>query len=92
MDFTMPNLNGIQATRLIRKENPSAKILILAMYETVPHVREILPAGASGYILQKAPTQELVSTIHAVYEGRAFLCPSVAKEVLDKYLFIYESC
>lgn len=86
MDFAMPNLNGLQATLQIKKNNPAVKILILTMYETGPHIYRILHAGASGYILKKAPTQELVSAIQAVFQGDAFLCPSVAKQVLDDYL------
>ena len=86
MDFAMPNLNGLQATRQIRQRNPSAKILILTMYETGQHIDEILRAGASGYILKKAPTQELISAIQAVFRGDAFLCPLVTKKVLDGYL------
>lgn len=86
MDFAMPNLNGLEATRQIKRKNSSAKILILTMYETGQHIEEILRAGASGYILKKAPTQELVSAIKAVFEGEAFLCPSVARAVLDTYL------
>jgi DNA-binding NarL/FixJ family response regulator len=55
------------------------------MYETGQHVQEILQAGASGYILKKASTRELVSAIQAVMQGEAFLCPSAAKQVLDEY-------
>jgi len=86
MDFAMPNLNGLQATLRIKKNNPAVKIIILTMYETGPHIYQILRAGASGYILKKAPTQELVSAIQAVFQGDAFLCPSVAKQVLEQYL------
>jgi len=86
MDFAMPNLNGLQATLQIKKNNPAVKILILTMYETGPHVYQILRAGASGYILKKAPTKELISAIEAVFQGEAFLCPSVTKQVLDDYL------
>jgi len=86
MDFAMPNLNGIQATREIRNRSPATKILVLTMYETGNHVREILRAGASGYILKKSSAQELVSAIQAVIQGEAFLCPSVAKQVLSRYL------
>jgi len=86
MDFAMPNLNGLQATRRIKKRNPSVKILILTMYETEQYIREVLHAGASGYILKKAPTQELISAIQAVFQGDAFLYPSVARKVLDEYL------
>ena len=86
MDFAMPNLNGLQATRQIKKRVPSVKVLILTMYETGQHIYEILRAGASGYILKKAPTQELIAAIQAVAQGDAFLCPSVTKKVLDSYL------
>lgn len=86
MDFAMPNLNGIQATREIRHRSPATKILVLTMYETGQHVREILRAGASGYILKKSPAQELVSAIQAVIQNETFLCPSVAKQVLSGYL------
>lgn len=86
MDFAMPNLNGIQATREIRNRRPTTKILVLTMYETGQHVREILRAGASGYILKKSPAQELVSAIQAVIQNETFLCPSVAKQVLSGYL------
>ncbi len=86
MDFAMPNLNGIQATREIRNRSPATKILVLTMYETGQHVREILRAGASGYILKKSPAQELVSAIQAVIQNETFLCPSVAKQVLSGYL------
>lgn len=86
MDFAMPNLNGIQATREIRNRSPATKIIVLTMYETGQHVREILRAGASGYILKKSPAQELVSAIQAVIQNETFLCPSVAKQVLSGYL------
>jgi len=86
MDFAMPNLNGIQATREIRNRSPATKILVLTMYETGQHVREILRAGASGYILKKSPAEELVSAIQAVIQNETFLCPSIAKQVLSGYL------
>jgi len=86
MDFAMPNLNGLEATRQIKARDNRVKILILTMYETGPHISQLLKAGASGYILKKAPTQELISAIKAIYNGEAFLCPPAAKYVLDDYL------
>jgi len=86
MDFAMPNLNGIQATREIKNRSPATKILVLTMYETGKHIREILRAGASGYILKKSSAQELVSAIQAVIQDETFLCPSVAKQILSQYL------
>lgn len=86
MDYAMPNLNGLEATRQIKANNPLVKILILTMYETGPHIYQILRAGASGYILKKAPTHELISAIKAIYGGEAFLCPSAAKYLLADHL------
>ncbi len=86
LDIAMPNMNGLEATRQIKKQNPSVKVLILTMYDTEQHVFETLSAGASGYILKKAPSRELISAIQAVYQGDAFFYPSVAKKVLDGYL------
>lgn len=86
MDIAMPNINGLQATRRIKRGNPSIKVLALTMYETDQHIREMLRAGASGYIPKRAPAKELISAIQAVYQGDAFLCPSTAKKVIDGYL------
>ena len=86
MDFAMPSLNGLQATIQIRKRNPSTKVIVLTMYETGQHIEEVLRAGASGYVLKKAPSSELISAIRAVSQGEAFLCPPVAKKVLEGYL------
>ena len=86
LDIAMPNMNGLEATRQIKKQNASAKILILTMYDTEQYIFETLRAGASGYILKKAPASELISAIQAVHQGDAFFYPSVAKKVLDGYL------
>lgn len=86
MDIAMPNISGLQATRRIKRRNPSIKVLALTMYETDQHIREMLRAGASGYIPKRAPARELISAIQAVYQGDAFLCPSTAKKVIDGYL------
>ena len=86
MDIAMPNMNGLEATRQIKRQNPSVKILALTMYETEQYIFEMLRAGAWGYIPKRAPARELISAIQAVYQGDAFLYPSVARKVLDRYL------
>lgn len=85
MDIAMPDMNGLQATRRIKKENPSIKVLVLTMHETEQYIREMLKAGASGYILKRAPASELISAIRVVSSGDAFLYPPVARKVLDGY-------
>ncbi|MBA7713110.1 Transcriptional regulatory protein LiaR [subsurface metagenome] len=91
MDIAMPDMNGLQATRLIKKKSPSTKVLILTMYDTEQYVFELIESGASGYILKKAAGRELVSAIKAVSEGDAYLYPSVARKVLDEYRQLIKS-
>jgi len=86
MDVAMHNINGVSATRRIKRENNSIKVLALTMYETEQYILEMLCAGASGYISKRAPARELISAIQAVGQGDAFLYPPVAKKVLDGYL------
>jgi len=86
MDIAMPNVNGLEATRQIKRQNPSVKVLILTMYDTEQYIFEMIRAGASGYILKRAPARELISAIQAVSQGDAFLYPSIAKKVLEGYL------
>jgi two-component system response regulator NreC len=86
MDVAMPNVDGLEATRQIKRQNPSAKVLILTMYDTEQYIFEMIRAGASGYILKRAPASELISAIQTVSHGDAFLYPSVAKTVLDGFL------
>jgi len=86
MDIAMSNINGLQATRRIKRENPSIKVLALTMYETEQHISEMLCAGASGYISKRAPARELISGIQAVYQGNAFLYPPAARKVVDGYV------
>jgi len=88
MDIAMSNVNGLQATRRIKKRNPSIKILALTMYETEQHIREMLCAGASGYVSKRAPARELISGIETVYRGNAILSSPVARKVVDEYVEI----
>lgn len=85
MDISLPKVNGIEATRLIKAERPESKILILTMHEDEEYVFPLLAAGASGYILKKTASSELISALRAVAEGNAFLHPAIAKTVLEKY-------
>lgn len=86
MDIGMPELNGLEATRRIKKRFPETKVLILTMHTNEEYVFEILQAGASGYIVKKAAPTELVSALRAVKRGESFLSPSISKKVIDEYL------
>lgn len=86
MDSTMPVLNGLEATRQIRKRFPDVKILVLTMHTNEVYIYQFLKAGASGYLVKQTAPQELVMAIQAVYQGGSFLSPSISKTVIDEYI------
>lgn len=83
MDVAMPGLNGVDATRQVRKESPSTRVLILSMYAHEEHVRSAIRAGANGYLLKGSGLDDLVAAIHALVAGEAFFSPAVAKILLQ---------
>jgi len=86
MDIAMPKLGGLEATLEIKKMNPDIKILILTQYEDPLYVRRCLKAGASGYILKKAVTPDLITAIHAIASGEMYIHSAVASSVVEGYL------
>jgi DNA-binding NarL/FixJ family response regulator len=82
MDLAMPALNGVDATRQVRKEAPSTRVLVLSMHGGEEHVRPAIRAGASGFLLKGSGLSDLVAAIRAVAVGDAFFSPSVAKILL----------
>ena len=86
MDISMPLLNGLEATRQIKRRFPEVKVLILTVHSNEEYISEILKAGASGYLVKKAAPEELVAAIHAVAQGNSFLSPSISKSVIKKFL------
>jgi len=85
MDIGMPNLNGIEATRQIKKRFPNMKVLILTMHASEEYVSAILDAGASGYVLKQAAPAELVSAIETIHKGDSFLSPSICTKVIQGF-------
>ena len=73
MDITMPGLNGIEATRQIVSELPDIKVIALSMHSDRKFVREMLSAGASGYLLKDSAFEELSNALHAVYNNQLYL-------------------
>jgi two-component system response regulator NreC len=86
IDVTMPDLNGIEATRKIIKDNPSIKVVGLSGHPDRHFVREMLKAGASAYILKQTAFDELIRAIHEVMAGRTYLSPEVTQGLVDSYV------
>ncbi|HZY41370.1 MAG TPA: response regulator transcription factor, partial [Anaerolineae bacterium] len=86
MDIAMPLLNGLEATRQIKRDHPEVHVLVLTMHENEDYVREVLAAGASGYVLKQAAASELVAAIRAVRRGEAVLSPAITRVVIQDYL------
>jgi len=86
MDNTMPVLNGLEATRQIKKRFPEIKVLVLTMHTTEEYIQQFLQAGASGYLIKKTAPKELVTAIHAVYRGDSYLSPAISNVIIEGYL------
>jgi DNA-binding NarL/FixJ family response regulator len=86
MDVTMPGLNGVQATAQIKRDCPQIKILALSVHEDTSFLRQLLTAGASGYILKHAAADDLIQAIRMVAAGGLYLDPALAKHVVAGYV------
>jgi len=85
MDVAMPELNGIEATRRIAQADSHARVLALSMHKDSVYVREVLRAGARGYLLKDSGPNDLVSAVRSVARGEGYLSPGVSDAVLDDY-------
>ena len=85
MDVAMPELNGIEATRRLAASSPHARVVALSMHKDSVYVREILRAGARGYLLKDSPAPDLLMAVRAVASGEGYLSPAVSNAVLDDY-------
>ena len=85
MDVAMPELNGIEATRRLGESSPRTRVLALSMHKDSVYVREILRAGARGYLLKDAFDSDLVAAVRAVARGEGYLSPAVSDAVLTDY-------
>ena len=86
MDITMPEMNGIEATRHVRRQHPDIRVLVLTMHENEEYLFQVLRAGAAGYILKEAADTELITAIRTVQSGRFYLSPSAQTMMVGDYL------
>jgi DNA-binding NarL/FixJ family response regulator len=83
MDLSMPELNGLEATVLLLKAIPNARVLILSMHNTEDLIQKTLNSGARGYVLKSDAERDLVKAVEAVLDNRTFFTPAVSDTVLD---------
>jgi len=81
-DISMPHLNGIDALVLLKQDNPRARIVFLTMHRDVAYARRALEAGALGFVLKHSAPAELLLAVRAALEGRTFIAPDLAAELL----------
>jgi NarL family two-component system response regulator LiaR len=84
MDIAMPKLSGVEATRLLRAQAPSVRVLVLTAYDDDPYIYGLLDAGASGYILKTAESREIVRAVRATAAGQSAIDPAVAPRLIAR--------
>lgn len=85
LDINLPNINGLELTKLIKKDFPNTKILVLSMYNNAEYIKEVLKEGASGYILKNTDHEELLAAIKAVYNGQQYYSQSVTQTMMNSF-------
>lgn len=86
MDITMPDIDGIEATRQITAEHPEVKVVALSIHGGKRFVENMLQAGAAGYILKDSVPEELVGGVRAVLRGETYMSPEVTGLVISQYV------
>jgi DNA-binding NarL/FixJ family response regulator len=90
LDLSMPELNGLEATRQIRREVPETEVLVFSMYESEQFVRDLLAAGARGYVLKSDASTQLLAAVETVARHKPFFTSEVAERVLEGFLRLGE--
>lgn len=86
MDISMPKVNGIEATKILKREVPRAKVIILTVHEDEEYVYQMLKAGASGYVLKSAGKKEIFAAIDSALSGDRFFSPGVSRLIIDGFI------
>ena len=85
MDIAMPGMDGLEATRQIKKKNKNVKVLILTQHSNREYILSAVKAGADGYVPKAALSSELLSAIRAIHRGDSFLHPTIAATLIEEY-------
>jgi DNA-binding NarL/FixJ family response regulator len=84
MDITMPRMNGLAVTEVLRKETPNVKILVLSVHNNRDYIFRIIQSGAHGYVSKEAPPEDLLRAIESVYAGEPFFSAEIARAALNQ--------
>ena len=83
MDISMPKQNGLEATRIIKKDFPKTHVLILSMHSGPEYVNQALSAGASGFLLKSTAAEDLITAVNEIRRGKAYFSPEISKTIID---------
>lgn len=86
MDISMPGMNGIEATRIIKENDPNAKILILTMHDNQEYLNQIIRSGAKGFVLKNTDKEELLDAVKTVSTGENFFSKDISKLIIENYI------
>ena len=82
-DIRMPKIDGIAATKIIKKQHPEIKVLAFSMFDQTDAIEQMISAGASGYILKNSPLKEIITAIHKVMAGETYFGPNINTNVIE---------
>ncbi|HEX9961435.1 MAG TPA: response regulator transcription factor [Pyrinomonadaceae bacterium] len=85
MDISMPELNGLKATKKLKQVCPNVKVLTLTRHTDDAYLQQLIQAGASGYVLKQSAPTELIRAIHAIIKGNSYLDPALTNKVMGGY-------
>ena len=92
MDISMPIMNGIDATHLIKEENPQAKVLMLTMHNNREYIMKVMQSGAVGYMLKEISAEKMVQAIKTVNQGSTYFCEKVTQNLFTQPITPTPSC
>jgi len=90
MDVSMPRMNGVEATRAIKRESPHIGVVALTMYDEEKYIFDLVRAGATGYLLKDSESSQIISAIRSIYKGESLIHPSVASKILAEFSLLSE--
>jgi DNA-binding NarL/FixJ family response regulator len=85
LDISMPKLNGVETTRILKRRHPDVRVLMLTIHESEEYVYQVVRAGADGYLLKSADKKELWSAVRSVMDGERFFSPGVSNIIVSQF-------